>query len=105
MNLSDIRKLLFDKKKDWDYAHIYCLARGPIAVEPTSSYELSENNEQLIIEDKQAPNPFYDPRRGNPDEPQTVHLRAILDTECITSIEFLKFAKIITGSKKIEVVK
>ncbi len=82
---------LFTKKKNWDYAMIYCPGRAPIAIEPTTKFYLTEDESVLIIEDKEANNPLY---RGQPDEPKQVHLVGRISVDMITSIDLLTFNKI-----------
>ena len=100
-NVPEVLKPLFEKKKDWDYANIFIQGRPGIAVEPTTNFMLEELSQGriLIVTDKEVPNPLkkYPMDPG----PETVELTARIDTDFITSIEFLKFPKIITGSKKI----
>lgn len=98
-----ILKRLFERKKDWDYANIFIVGRPGVAVEADTDFKIDEKG-LLVIHEKQAPNPFYG-RSGNPEEPEKVDLYVEVDTDFITSVEFMKFHKIITKSSKIEVIK
>lgn len=89
---------LFNKKKDWDYCTISIAGRGPIAVQADTDIQLSEDGRILIINDPQAPNPFY---RGVPGEPEIVNLQENIDTDLISSVGFLKLPKIISKPGKI----
>ena len=89
---------LFNKKKDWDYCNISIAGRGPISIEPTTKFSLSEDGRIFNIADGTAPNPFY---QGHPDEPKEVSLECYIDTDLISSVEFIAFPKIITKKSSI----
>jgi len=91
---------LFNKKKDWDYCTISIAGRGPIAIEPTTKFSLSEDGRIFIINDPEAPNPFV---RGplREGEPETVSLESYIDTDLISSVDFINFPKIVKPGKSI----
>lgn len=89
---------LFNKKKDWEYCTISIAGRGPIAIQPDTNIQLSEDGRILTVTDPGAPNPFY---RGSPEEPQTVSLQDNIDTDYISSVGFLNFPKIISKKSSI----
>lgn len=92
---------LFNKKKDWDYCTISIAGRGPVAIEPTTNIQLSDDGRILTINDPEAPNPF----RRQESEPEFIQLESYIDTDLISSIDFLNglFPKIIT--KKSAIIK
>lgn len=90
---------LFNKKKDWEYCTISIAGRGPVALEPTTKFQLSDDGRILTINDREAPNPF----RRSLDEPEFIQLESYIDTDLISSVDFLNglFPKIITKKSSI----
>lgn len=96
MNIPKVLEPLFNKDlKNWDYAIVYCSAHGMVALEPDTKYEIKED--VLMIESKEVDNPM----RRQSSEPATVDLVICMDVDFITSVDLLKFPKIIASKKKI----
>lgn len=81
-------KLLL-KKKNWEYAIIHIAGRQmALGVEPDTDMTLLPDG-HLSVLDKSAPNPLFNPR--NPDENQPIYaeLYIEIDTSAITAIDYI----------------